>query len=630
MVGRAAAASGTAWYAGAMKIESVETRYGAMLIYADDEYIGHSLRRYGEYSEAEVALWRKLVKAGDTVFDIGANIGASTLPLADIVGQQGLVLAFEPQPENYDLLLANVCTRRWIVTKRAAVGDQRGEIAVPPLAGLGHHNYGRVELGSGTIMVPLCTIDTQWIGDGDLFIKIDVEGMEAAVLRGANQTVAQYRPLIYCENDRPEKQAELEKLVRGFGYRLWEHLPPLYSSNNFNAADISGERPIVSINLLAIPDEKVQRYKDVLHELREKELVHRHFVITNPRDPFSAEIARAKKQDASLGNQCYIAGLLQLDSKWQRSVKPLQRVLAVDPDYHHARYLLALSYLALGRYDEAWPLYEARKWVYNAQTLWYYAPQWDGTPTDAKLLIWQEGGFGDVWMFARFLPEALKRAPNTTLAVLDTAVELMRANGYERITGMQDDGSGMWRTALEPGQYDLQCSIQSLPHVLGNLTFPGIARGFYLGVPTDKTEHWRLKLLGRPRVGFSWQGNPRNERDALRSIPIQMLQDVFTSHNVLGLTPEMIGSKEWIETAAIISNLDLVISIDTSIAHLAGALGKRTLVLSSYGDDWRWSRAVGEKLTPWYRSVTIERCPTHGDWATPLRKTERLLEKMAA
>lgn len=241
--------------------KSTNTRYGPMRYYADDQFIGHALEKYGEYSEAEVDLWRKVIKPGDTVVEVGANIGSLTLPLASLVGRAGTVHAFEPQPENYDLLVKQPgVAGGTVIFRDCALGSVIGEIKIPRLSELRHTNYGAVEAGAGGFTVPLKTLDSFGL-EGITFIKIDVEGMEAEVLRGARETIARCRPVLYVEDDRANKSAELQRLLREMIYRLYKHLPPLYSAANFKGAPVD-EQQIISINLLCVPIERTAEFEE--------------------------------------------------------------------------------------------------------------------------------------------------------------------------------------------------------------------------------------------------------------------------------------------------------------------------------------------------------------------------------
>ena len=170
----------------------------------------------------------------------GANIGALTVALADIVGPEGSVVAFEPQPQTASLLRRNVAELNVTVEECALLvsveddelGGMPGTVRVPFLFDLGHKNYGRVELGSGEGFAPIKQLDVFDLVPA--FIKIDVEGAEAQVLRSAARTIERHRPLLYVENDRPEKADELLTLITEMGYDIHQHIGPLFNPDNFN------------------------------------------------------------------------------------------------------------------------------------------------------------------------------------------------------------------------------------------------------------------------------------------------------------------------------------------------------------------------------------------------------------
>jgi FkbM family methyltransferase len=260
----------------ASNIKTVKTRYGEMAYYADDFYIGASLKTYGEYSELEIDFLRRIIEPGWTVIDAGANIGVLTLAFAEMVGADGIVHAFEPQPENYQLLLRNTERIKQINTYDTALGDHEGCIIAPPLATLQHRNYGRVELGGDFgDTVRLTKLDTLLLTKNSTdnrdiveLIKIDVEGMEVEVLKGATELIKLNRPVLYVENDRSERSRELLELLKSWDYECFSHNPPVYNPDNFNKAPRDPKFEYVSINLLAIPKEQLDDYADVIAELR--------------------------------------------------------------------------------------------------------------------------------------------------------------------------------------------------------------------------------------------------------------------------------------------------------------------------------------------------------------------------
>jgi len=232
-----------------------------MLYNRNDTYIGASLRQYGEFSPEEAELFRLIVQPGRTVLDVGANIGAHTVELSRLAGPSGTVHAFEPQRLVFQLLCANVAlnSRANVFTHPAAVGAVAGILLVPALDPDQSANYGGVSLmeGGKGEPVPLITIDSLALPDCQ-FLKLDVEGMETEALRGAAETIERFRPILYVENDRQARSAELIELIQRFRYRLYWHLPPLFSADNFRceSKNIFGRK--VSVNMICIPDEVPQ------------------------------------------------------------------------------------------------------------------------------------------------------------------------------------------------------------------------------------------------------------------------------------------------------------------------------------------------------------------------------------
>jgi FkbM family methyltransferase len=238
--------------------ELASCRGGLMLYNRNDTYIGASLRKYGEFSGEEATLFQMIVQPGRTVLDIGANIGVHTVDMSRLVGVSGVVHAFEPQRLVFQVLCANVAlnSRGNVFTHHAAVGATSGTLLVPALDPDERHNYGGLSLLDSRPGEPvsLVTVDSLRLPDCQ-FIKLDVEGMETEALRGAVETIGRFRPVLYVENDRQARSAELIGLLQEYGYRLWWHLPPIYGANNFRAdtENIFGNK--VSVNMLCIPAE---------------------------------------------------------------------------------------------------------------------------------------------------------------------------------------------------------------------------------------------------------------------------------------------------------------------------------------------------------------------------------------
>ena len=231
-----------------------------MLYPSTDKYVGGSLDRYGEFCEGEAEMFAQLLSPGQVVIEVGANIGSHTVHLAKLVGDAGLVIAFEPQRVIFQLLCANLALNDVLNTRaiQAASGEQPGTLRVPDIDYRApDSNFGGVSLVSATgdDQVPVLPLDSLQVASLRL-LKVDVEGMELSVLLGGRATIQRHRPVIYVENDRPERSPALIAFLLGQGYDCWWHLPPLFNPNNFAANPENVFPGIVSINMLCLPCEQ--------------------------------------------------------------------------------------------------------------------------------------------------------------------------------------------------------------------------------------------------------------------------------------------------------------------------------------------------------------------------------------
>lgn len=229
-----------------------------MIFNCHDRYIGRSLELYGEFSEQEVELFATFLRPGALVVEAGANLGAHTLALSAMVGAEGAVIAFEPQRLVFHQLCANLALNSIsnVFAYQKAVGAADGTLLVPQIDPASEANWGGLSLGtweSGE-PVPVVWLDGMRFPRLDL-LKADVEGMEEQVLAGATETIARHRPVLYLEDDRADRSESLRARVRGLGYKIYDHTPPLFNPDNFakNPEDVFPG--IVSVNLLCVPEE---------------------------------------------------------------------------------------------------------------------------------------------------------------------------------------------------------------------------------------------------------------------------------------------------------------------------------------------------------------------------------------
>lgn len=249
----------------------VEARYGRMIVNRHDEYVGRSFLTYGEFSEGEVGFLRALVGPGMAVVEAGANYGAHTIPLAQMVGRSGTMLAIEPQRLAYQALCGNLALNSLpqVIALQAAVGAEPGHVVVPLLDPDAPNNIGGLALGAHQQgeRVPQITVDSLDVPRLDL-LKADVEGMEPEVLIGAVATLRRHRPLLYLESDRDDRRAELLALLRAHRYDAYWHCPPLYNPDNYAGRVDNVFGQIVSQNLLCVPRERVLPMTGTMERIR--------------------------------------------------------------------------------------------------------------------------------------------------------------------------------------------------------------------------------------------------------------------------------------------------------------------------------------------------------------------------
>ena len=234
----------------------IEARHGTILYNKNDIYIGKSIEKYGEFSYLEAKIFEQICKAGDIVIEVGANIGAHTLYLSKLVGN-GYVFAFEPQRLVFQNLCANLALNSIsnVYAYQEAISNENGTIIIPECNFTKNNNFGGINIENtknGT------TVNRQKLDnflnkiDRLKLLKIDVEGMEILVIKGAKELIDKFRPIIYVENDRQEHSKELIELLWSLDYKMYWHLPKLYNKSNFFCQEENIFGNIVSVNMFCI------------------------------------------------------------------------------------------------------------------------------------------------------------------------------------------------------------------------------------------------------------------------------------------------------------------------------------------------------------------------------------------
>jgi FkbM family methyltransferase len=234
-------------------------RHGTMMYNVHDAFIGRSLDLYGEWCDDEVVVLRQLLSPGDVVVDAGANIGTHTVFLAKAVGDRGAVIAFEPQRLVFQVLCGNVALNGLtnVTCFMAAVGAKRGQLTIPLLDPRATLNFGAVRATEGG---PGERVDVAPLDELGLtrcaLIKVDVEGMETAVLEGARETIARCRPALFLENNTVEHSRGVLEAVQSLGYKAFWHIATYFNPKNYFAnKDNVFARYQPEANVLCVPAE---------------------------------------------------------------------------------------------------------------------------------------------------------------------------------------------------------------------------------------------------------------------------------------------------------------------------------------------------------------------------------------
>ena len=311
-----------------------------------------------------------------------------------------------------------------------------------------------------------------------------------------------------------------------------------------------------------------------------------------------------------------------------RAIEDCEAALAIDPDYLDVKWNRALTQLLTGDWKSGWDGFELRfqKSHNRIEKPMPHIADWAGEPLEGKrILIYCEQGFGDTIQFIRFALVLQKRNADVAIKAPKSLIPMISSMGLDVFSDVPDLA------------FDYKVALMSIPRLLG-ITPSSIAPvSPYLNADPGKVAIWRSFLPSSGvRVGISWQGNPLASADSGRSIPLAQFEPLarldqvhlvslqkgqgveqiaaFANRHRLMTLGEIDNDGAFTDTAAIIQNLDLVVTSDTSIAHLAGALGKPVWVALKYVPDWRW--LLDRTDSPWYPSARLYRQTRLDDWTS--------------
>jgi tetratricopeptide (TPR) repeat protein len=326
--------------------------------------------------------------------------------------------------------------------------------------------------------------------------------------------------------------------------------------------------------------------------------------------------------------------LLELGRE-RESLKAHRSAVASDPHNAGARYNLALTQLRMGEWPEGWRNYEARwrfREVHPAPRT-FEQPRWRGQALRGeRVLLHAEQGLGDTIQFSRYAALVSARGGVPILQVQAPVERLIRSLAVVRAGQAEVAPLGQPAPA-----FDLECPLMSLPAAFATTTATVPWPGAYLSADPDGIAAKRIPAGGnRPRIGLAWAGNPNYKADRERSVHLATYLPLLGAHDACWVSLQKGPAAEQIaelapdvqiidacsddadlaDTAAVVATLDLVITTDTSIAHLAGAMARPVWILLPHLADWRWMQKT--VVTPWYPTARLFRQPSKGNWQSVL------------
>lgn len=320
----------------------------------------------------------------------------------------------------------------------------------------------------------------------------------------------------------------------------------------------------------------------------------------------------------------------------EEAVRVADQALALEPDYASAHFGKAESLLLAGRLAEGWESYEWRFKLKQAEGMLPKTdkPQWDGTPMEpGKLLIVGDQGFGDCIQFGRYIPWAAQIAPQPVVACSAELQPLLR----------QLPGIGKLATTWQAAAgFEAYIPISGLPRLAG-ARVDNILPAGYLAPPPARVSAWgerleRLVPRGKKRIALVWAGRPTHKNDRKRTLKLAAFAPLFARDDLAILTVQkgdqiaQAGSyyghaplvnlgpeiNDFLDTMAILKHVDRLVTIDTSVAHVAGASNVPTSVLLPRAPDWRW--LLNREDTPWYASLKLYRQTAPCQWDDVLQR----------
>jgi len=324
-----------------------------------------------------------------------------------------------------------------------------------------------------------------------------------------------------------------------------------------------------------------------------------------------------------------LGNCLRNQNQCEQAIPIYKKAIRINPDCAKAHWNLAISYLLTGDFSQGWTEYQWRREVGLVPYPHHYdQPYWDGSSFAGKrLLVHHEQGFGDNIQFVRYLP-MVKQLGGTVILEMEKPLYKL----FKRINGVDEFVQASSDSTPPDVNFDIHIPTLDMPRLFGTTLENIPCKVPYLYAESAKTEYWRNRLDSESfKVGLVWAGDARHGNDHNRSCPLKhfapltkiegvklyglqkeisrQLSELATDMEISCLSEEF---EDFTDTAAAIENMDLVISVDTSVLHLAGAMGKPVWALIPFAPDWRWM--LDRQDSPWYPTMRLFRQKERGDW----------------
>jgi len=354
-----------------------------------------------------------------------------------------------------------------------------------------------------------------------------------------------------------------------------------------------------------------------------------------------AAYGRAIEINSKYIEACYNLGTLLKTMKQSNKAEYwLKKTLELQPTYVAAKFALATLYLREGLYADGWELYDTSR-LLKTKNRAGEIKLWQGEIiAGAKILLFYDQGLGDTIQFVRYVDMAVALGAEVILWVQKPLRELMQTS-YPKLMFYVSD-------KIPLVQYDYACSLMSLPKLFHTTLMTIPSKIPYIQPPNESVEKWQNRLaavrpVNKKKIGVVWAGNPKHDNDQNRSIEFAVFHKLFSDLDVIWVSLQagkramdlVDGSDQIVnysdefldfsQTAGLIANLDLVITIDSAVAHLAGAMGKQTWLLVPFMPDWRWQMGRDDSL--WYPTMRLFRQAAIGDWPEVLKRVKTALQK---